>query len=689
MFGVLFLLLFLTLLLCLLWKSPDHKLHLDQMDSQQLHAMTDEEEQEESKVSAPVFSRESGFYEQAFELTMEVPEGTTVYYTTDSSIPTTDSQCYISPLTIDDISSSENTNSMRTDFCPYRISPYYSGQQAIMDGYYVSYLQPKGLVDKCTVIRAIAVDAEGNCSDVVTASYFVDYENKTGYDNISVLSIVSDPTGLFSDESGIMVNGSIYKENIANGTLAGVSYMNDIRDYTNQYTLRGKDAERASYIDYFDEDGHKLVFSQNVGLRIHGNQSRVSTAHKSLNLYARKRYDGNTTFLSSFFEDSFLDNAVTLMRGNDIRNYYLSEKMNHRTMDSQNYRLVQVFLDGEYWGLYAIQERYASTNYMKNHYNLDEEDYSLLVGGPEGFDSKNGNEEISHTSFKMLREYISEHDASDPKVYEKICSMMDIQSFIDVYACKLYLGDQDWSWFKNQCISYFDNQWHWMSYDLDYTTGEYPRTVYDFDTFSSIRLAKSQSLSNDSFFPYLIKNESFRQDFVNTFLDLANETFKASNVSKDRSLFSEKYWDATMKDIDRYPIKGESAAIDEESKSSYYVRNFDEMLTFFENRFPYALSYMQQYLGISSASVQVSLHSSLPEGGKIQINTITPDLDEDGSWSGSYLSGYTISLTARPESGYYFVNWECDGAVIEDATSPSIQISLTGNVNISAVFQKK
>lgn len=670
--------------------SSTGKRELNEMDSAQLHSIAQHGGEDVEKiVAAPIFSRGSGFYKKSFKLRMEVPEGISIYYTTDGSLPSIESQKYEHGILISDASLQENTNSMRSDFCPYQMKPYYKGQQAVMPGYYQRYLLPEGNLDKCTVIRAIAVDEEGNTSDVATASYFIDYQNKTGYSNIAVLSIVTDPDGLFSDDNGILVNGSRYKENLANGTFAGSDLLNEVRDYTNQYALRGKDSERASHIDFFDESGNQLVFSQEVGLRLHGNQSRVAYPHKSFNLYARKRYDGNNTFLDSLFGDGTLDNEVTLMRGNDIRNYYLSQLMDNRTMDAQDYRMVQVFLDGEYWGLYAIQERYASTGYMKKHYNLDEDDYSLLVGGTEGFDSKNGNEEINHSSFRMLRYYLEEHDASDPKIYKTICSMMDIQSFIDVYACKLYIADQDWSWFKNQCISYYDNQWHWMCYDMDYTAGEFPRTVFDFDTFSSVRLAKSQSLYNDKYFRNLKKNKEFRDQFINTLLDLGNETFSPEKIKADCDYFLDTYWDATMKDMGRFPIKGESVAYDMENHTSYYRRNFDEMLDFFERRFPCAVEFMEEFFYLEDELVNLDLKVSEVAGGRIHLNTISPTLNEEGGWTGQYLTGHPLTVTAEPAEGYEFAGWECSGGVIADDASISTKINLKGNTTLTAIFQKK
>ena len=667
------------------------------MDSQEIGAM-DDAERSTDQVSAPVLSADSGFYDQAFDLTIASEEGMKIYYTTDSSMPTTESQLYKGSIRIEDPGDQANVYSARTDFEPYlpdNLTTYsYEGLSQVteedFEDYYCRYLLPECRVDKCVVIRAMAVDEDGNCSDVTTASYFIDYQNKTGYDNVAVISLVSDPEGLFSDDTGIMVNGATYKEKLASGQLDDLVTIHDIRAYTNSYSGRGKEWERETHIDYFDEDGQDLVFSQEIGLRLHGNQSRVGQAHKSFNLFAREEYDGEDTFGASFFEDGSLSDTVTLMRGNDVRYYYLSGLMNHRTMDTQNYRMVQVFLDGEYWGFYALTERYASNQYMKAHYDLDKGEYNILVGGPEGYTSKKGNEEAAETSFTLLKSYIADHDLSDSRVYDKVCSMMDMQSFIDCYAARLYTGDQDWSWYKNQCIMYYDHQWHWTIYDMDYGAGAHLTAQADTDTFTTSRLAPTQSLANDPFFPALMKNTQFCRDFINTYMDLANEVFSSTRLAEQGIEFMQKYWEATCRSVERYPMQGEAGKTDLTTRSNYYSRHFDVIQSYFEERFYYGSDYLKNYFGLQGDLAQVTIQTSGPAGsGRICLNTITPELDEDSGWSGSYFTDCPVTVTAQPAEGYTFVGWTCQGGEAADATAIRTTVSFKENVTITAVFAEE
>ncbi len=641
----------------------------------------------DQEVDSLTFSQESGFYDSEFDLTIQAPEGYKIYYTLDSSVPTVESILYTDPIHVRDISEDENVWSMLDTFMPYKSTPIYSGQKASYPNAYCQYSKPDNPVDKCTVIRAIAVDPDGQISDVKTASYFVGYQDKKGYENVSVMSIVSDPDGLFGEENGIMVMGKAYMD-LARSGQAGNKTFYEVRDMTNAYSGRGSEWEREAHMDYFDSDDSSNNFSQEIGVRLHGNHTRVSKVQKSFNLYARKRYDGNKTFLAPFFEDGVLSDTVTITRAENVRNYYFSDKMNHRTMDSQNYRLVQVFIDGEYWGFYAIQERYNSESYMKAHYNLDEDEYILATGKPYSFKVQNGEPNTDGAPFLSLRNYAAKHDLSVASNYENVKSMMDIQSFIDVYAARIYLADVDWNWFKNMYVLYYDDKWHWLIYDLDNSASYFKICNPDVDTFTGTRIQQKENLGNDRLFPYLMKNEEFQKDFCNTFMDIANYVYNAETVAAELDAFNEEYWNSSMKSLTRYPQIGESLIEDYNTHTSAYTRECEVIKDFFNQRFPYAAQYLKSYFNLQGKLCNVTVGVEDVEAGYITINTITPGLGTTGSWTGKYYSDFPVTVTAKVKAGYKFVKWTSENGSIADETQETTTVSFTGNTKITAVYEK-
>ena len=178
-------------------------------------------------VSVPGFSAESGFYENDFELTLTAAEGSTVYYTTDGSVPTTESEVYSAPLKITDRTSQPNVYSARTDVSSSDFIP--------------------SNVTKGTIVKAFAVDKDGNASEVVSKSYFVGIDIMKQYGGFPVVSLTIDPDDFFDYERGIYVQGKIYDEYVASGQ------SNPMQPWTDEanYTQRGKDWERRVYFEIF------------------------------------------------------------------------------------------------------------------------------------------------------------------------------------------------------------------------------------------------------------------------------------------------------------------------------------------------------------------------------------------------------------------------------------------------------
>ena len=204
----------------------------------------------------PTFSQPSGFYEDAVSLQISSSSGTTVHYTLDGSDPTTNSPLYSGSLTLMDPSSHFDRYASRTD-----ITEEDSG-----------YLPPDSPVDKAVVLRAVAFDAAGNSSNITTATYFIDFDQKDGYENAAVLSLVTDPDNLFSSETGIYVRGALYDDAMEAGLIYNGLPWTYLTEYTNYY-LEGAEAERPVYIQFFNASREETL-AQDCGIRIRGNESR-------------------------------------------------------------------------------------------------------------------------------------------------------------------------------------------------------------------------------------------------------------------------------------------------------------------------------------------------------------------------------------------------------------------------------
>lgn len=448
--------------------------------------------------------------------------GGEIYYTLDGSEPTCHSKKYEDPIYISDASFNDNAYSMRTD-----VSTGF--QKELIEEYssnYPNYKIPNYLVDKCTVVRAVIYYGNDIYSSIKTASYFVGFNNKNGYDGMNVVSIVTDPDNLFDYDDGIYVTGKAFddfkEDELGKEESWATSYW---WIWYSNYSKRGREAERIASCQFFSEG--ELVLSQQCGIRIHGGGSRGNNP-KSLNLYARSEYSRNDYFCYNFFDNEYYASRLTLFQGGDddkskMQDYLinkLTENLSFCTMDFEPYIL---FLDGEYWGVYWLTEKYDE-RYISYHYNVLPDNIIIM---------KNGKLEVGEESdtrlYQEMIEFCTTADLSSQENYKRVCEMIDIDSFIDYYATMIYIGrNNDWPG-QNEAIwrsrkldtgKYNDGKWRWMLFDVN--SGGMSGDLIEFDSY--------ENTLNYEFFSNLMSNVELRNRLLERVEELGQTNFSQSNV---------------------------------------------------------------------------------------------------------------------------------------------------------------
>ena len=168
-----------------------------------------EYENNDIKDSRIIFSRPPGFYDDPFTLKIKAPTRE-IYYTLDGTEPVRDQENtfrYEGGIEISDATSQENVHSMRTDVTPSFDADLLAEYAADYES--KNYTVPDYPVDKCTILRAVFYDEDGQRSGVETASYFVGYDGREGYGKIKTVSIVTDPANRLA--SGVFMPLSIIR----------------------------------------------------------------------------------------------------------------------------------------------------------------------------------------------------------------------------------------------------------------------------------------------------------------------------------------------------------------------------------------------------------------------------------------------------------------------------------------------
>lgn len=632
---------------------------------------------DELVVGTPEFSAESGFYPNEFELTLTAGKDAKIYYTTDGSEPTTASQVYSSPLRITDRTSQPNVYSAITDVSSSNFTPQN--------------------VTKGTIVKAFAVDRDGNKSETVSRSYFTGIDIMKQYAGFPVVSLTIDPDDFFDYERGIYVRGKIYDEFVKSGQS---NPMQPWADEAN-YTQKGKEWERKVYFEIFENDG-KLAYSQYLGARISGNATRSSVV-KSLKFYAREEY-GKKSVKYDLIPGAamMLDRTTPIEKyskfrmrngGNDLgyaqfRDNYIQSLVADRSIDTQASRPAVMFINGEFFGVYTLQEDYCDS-YIENNYNIDKKNVVIIECGKE----VNEGEEGDLALYNELINFAKSNDLSQKSNYEKISTMMDIQNFIDYQCTQIFIANQDWmnnnnnyrTW-RARDISdqpYEDGKWRWMLYDTEYSTSlySYMGGTYGEDSLKIAMYGKNASAGGNLWggggnwggwwpggqqpggpgqqpgqnepepeehtvlFSKLLKNEEFKQKFVTTFSDLMNKNLSQTNMLEQLDRFTKMYEPVMQEQMKRI------------GNSNNFSSNVNDIRTFIQNREKYMYSFLKSDLSLTGDTAELELSVNDSNGGTIRVNTITADMNSN-QWSGTYFTDYPVTLTAVPAEGYRFAGWE-------------------------------
>ena len=191
---------------------------------------------------------------------------------------------------------------------------------------------------------------------------------------------------------------------------------------------------------------------------------------------------GNDTF-GSFFNDAFIQRVVSL---------------SETSVATAAYRPCVLYINGEYWGLYALREHY-NEDYIEYTFGVDADDvvYVDKSYNPDpaisryNFDVKTDDLATGLSVLDELHDFLeinTDGSARDvtkdwtiDDVYEEFCNLVDVDSLIDIVLIRGYVGDVDFMFNnfrmwrtvpnpakkKTKNSKYGDGKWRFMIHDTD------------------------------------------------------------------------------------------------------------------------------------------------------------------------------------------------------------------------------
>ncbi|WP_044889601.1 CotH kinase family protein [Myxococcus hansupus] len=456
------------------------------------------------------FDAPHALYHAASLLTLPTAEGRVTRFTLDGSTPSASAPVYVAPLML-----------LRPSGEPAPLSEIPTNPPETPVDW--RWLPPAEPVGRAAVVRfqqfvgTTPVGASGTRTYLIGASH----------GPLPVMSLTVDPEHLFGFEHGIYVPGRVHAEDPRPEWIWG----------NGNYHQSGKDWERPLHVEWFLPEGTPVI-SHGAGVRIHGSGS-AALPHKSLRLYAKEDY-GPKTFRAAIFPGSELEEFTRLIvrtSGQDllstkIRDCALQGLLRETSLHLQACRPTVLYINGEYWGLHELRERYDEY-YVASHHGLNRKKVTILEHDGVLDTGEDGDE----VPYRALLDYVRTNDVSQPEHFAHVESQMDVDDFIDYQIAEIFFANADWPQNNTKFWRYTepevngpaakDGRWRWLLYDLDGAFLGDP--AYD----SLARVLTDETLPEWSvvLLRNLLTNTDFKRRFVSRFLWHLDTTFTPERVT--------------------------------------------------------------------------------------------------------------------------------------------------------------
>lgn len=408
-----------------------------------------------------VFSHQSGFYDEAFSLTMTAPAGYTVFYTINGADPRTVlAEQYAEPLLMTDTTqmawgelTQNNVLAMGNTFSPNVLSQMGAW-----------------------TVRAYATNGKDS-TPVTTQTYFVGKDIRA--DELDVFCLAVQPEDFISTDP---MGKNIYM-NFSEGHERIGAYLEYITDNTCEFSSFVEIALNGKGSLGMTEKSFRILFRENANPEVSENLNAFN--YNIFGEYATPTATGDDTvyYRRLLLRNGGGDNSGCTISRSHIGDAYIARLDSKLHAESMAYKPVFVFINGEFWGIYNARERFDE-KYFETIYGVPEEDLAVLecpypIPVVKFEYLLTHGEQRDADEFNALFKYAQEHDLSDPVHYKYVCDRVDTDNLIDYFCAQIYLNCSDWPnnnvkvWRNSNpnSISGQDTKWRFCVVDTDHGVG--------------------------------------------------------------------------------------------------------------------------------------------------------------------------------------------------------------------------
>lgn len=512
------------------------------------------------------FGSVNRLYDKDVALEIFAPAGADVYYTTDGSAPTAESDKYT---------------------------------EAIV------FKAHGGSFPHAYSFRAVAVFEDGSTSNVAARNILASTKMDGRYSTL-VFCVSGEPDELTNKPDGIFTGKNyeqrgreserlIYLDVFRPDGSNVISQYSGVRiygGYSRQSTMKSmKLFARKSY----DED-HKNF---------------------KLNDFGTLKLDGSGDIINKY------DKLVLRNSGNDFQFAFIRDELSQTLVKKAGFECYEgvlpavCYLNGEYYGFFWLHENYCD-KYFKEKFGDAEGEFYVLEGG----DQKKSDEDDPETQ-KLVDDYNTHYnrfiamDLTSDSNYKQVCDYIDVQSYLDFFAWNIALNNWDWPNNNYKLFRYveapasvladkdavatpdnpvFDGRWRFLPHDMDYTYGLYGQNTTQ-ASYNTLKVVLSKN--NERYAPLfakLMERSDCRSYFRAKTMEFLEGPLSAESIiSTYNELHAERYSELEYfyKYIEQQNRKGDTAMWT--SPENYYGTE-DDIIEFAKKRASYVIKYMDRLL---------------------------------------------------------------------------------------------
>jgi hypothetical protein len=409
-------------------------------------------------------------------------------------------------------------------------------------------------ITKNTVIRAAAYADSMVCSEEASATYLFGARH-----TVPVVSI----TGEYSKIRSILgANSKSRKESPVN-------------------------------IEYYESDG-SMGIAFPAGLRVKGRAS-LRFAQNSLTMALRSDY-GVNSITYPFFEGSKVSTFSTLSlrsSGQDIasariRDSYFQTLSEGLNVDNMNTKIVVVYINGTYYGLYDLNEE-QNDDYFYSYYGIESDNFDKI--------SRNGTVMKGDSAeYKRITRMARSLNTSNDKDFAEFAKYVDVDSCTDYLIAQIYFGNGDIVNQRYWRARDYSVKWRPLLVDLDFCLrfNDAHRNVFRKYLTRSPSIGAGLSV-NMYIFCALRENKGWRDKFIERFVQLAETNFKTERILAvyDKMI-------STM----RTEMARHIARWHKPSSMKSWENQITRLRSAIERRHDIVLKQLQSYFGVSDATLQ-------------------------------------------------------------------------------------